>query len=52
MLKIKKIFLARLNPIYFLPVYANHYMLVEAKKLALRNGFKDDQVFVLDMVIF
>jgi len=31
-----------------LPVYANHYMLVEAKKLALREGFRDDQVFVLD----
>jgi len=40
--------LKQVKPNYFLPVYANHYMLVEAKKLALRNGFKDDQVFVLD----
>jgi len=44
---IKKI-LRQINPDYFLPVYANHYMLVEAKKLALREGFRDDQVYVLD----
>lgn len=37
-----------IKPDYFLPVYANHFMLVEAKKLALREGFRDDQVFVLD----
>lgn len=40
--------LKQIKPDYFLPVYANHYMLVEAKKLALREGFRDDQVFVLD----
>ncbi|MCR4280435.1 MAG: ribonuclease J [Candidatus Komeilibacteria bacterium] len=40
--------LHQINPDYFLPVYANHYMLVEAKKLALREGFREDQVFVLD----
>ncbi len=40
--------LSQVKPDYFLPVYANHYMLVEAKKLALRQGFKDEQVFVLD----
>lgn len=44
---IKKI-LKQIKPDYFLPVYANHYMLVEAKKLALREGFKPEQVFVLD----
>jgi len=44
---IKKI-LHQIKPDYFLPVYANHYMLVEAKKLALREGFKEDQIFVLD----
>lgn len=44
---IKKI-LKQIRPDYFLPVYANHYMLVEAKKLALREGFRDDQVYVLD----
>lgn len=40
--------LHQIKPDYFLPVYANHYMLVEAKKLALREGFREDQVFVLD----
>ncbi len=40
--------LKQIKPDYFLPVYANHYMLVEAKKLAIREGFKPEQVFVLD----
>ncbi len=40
--------LKQIKPDYFLPVYANHYMLVEAKKLAMREGFREDQVFVLD----
>ena len=40
--------LKQIQPDYFLPVYANHYMLVEAKKLAIREGFKSEQVFVLD----
>lgn len=44
---IKKI-LKQIKPDYFLPVYANHYMLVEAKKLALREGFRAEQVPVLD----
>lgn len=44
---IKKI-LKQIKPDYFLPVYANHYMLVEAKKLALREGFREEQVCVLD----
>lgn len=44
---IKKI-LHQIKPDYFLPVYANHYMLVEAKKLAVREGFRDDQINVLD----
>ncbi len=43
----KKI-LKQIKPDYFLPVYANYYMLVEAKKLALRQGFREDQVSVLD----
>ncbi|MFA7377517.1 MAG: ribonuclease J [Patescibacteria group bacterium] len=43
-----KVMLKQIKPDYLLPVYANHYMLVEAKKLALREGFKDNQVFVLD----
>ncbi len=44
---IKKI-LHQIKPDYFLPVYANYYMLVEAKKLALREGFRNDQISVLD----
>lgn len=40
--------LKQIKPDYFLPVYANHYMLVEAKKLAIREGFTENQVFVLD----
>lgn len=44
---IKKV-LKQIKPDYFLPVYANHYMLVEAKKLAMREGFKEEQIFVLD----
>ncbi|MFA5131644.1 MAG: ribonuclease J [Patescibacteria group bacterium] len=40
--------LHQIKPDYFLPVYANHYMLVEAKKLALREGFREDQISVLD----
>lgn len=44
---IKKV-LKQIKPDYFLPVYANHYMLVEAKKLAIREGFKEEGVFVLD----
>ena len=31
--------LHQIKPDYFIPVYANYYMLVEAKKLALREGF-------------
>lgn len=44
---IKKV-LKQIQPDFFLPVYANHYMLVETKKLALREGFKEEQIFVLD----
>ncbi|NCO00113.1 ribonuclease J [Candidatus Falkowbacteria bacterium] len=44
---IKKI-LGQIKPDYFLPVYAHHFMLAETRKLALREGFREDQVFVLD----
>lgn len=44
---IKKV-LKQIKPDHFLPVYANHYMLVEAKKLALREGFREEQITVLD----
>lgn len=40
--------LRQIKPDFFLPVYANHYMLKEAEKLAVRTGFKKDNVFVLD----
>jgi len=40
--------LHQIKPDYFLPVYANYYMLVETKKLALQEGFKENQVFVLE----
>jgi len=37
-----------IKPDYFIPVYANHYMLKEAAKLAYNIGFKERQVFVAD----
>lgn len=38
----------QVKPDYYLPVYANHYFLKEAEKLALEIGFKKDNIFVLD----
>ncbi len=38
----------QIRPTYFLPVYANHYFLKEAQKLAVREGFPKDHTFVLD----
>ncbi len=40
--------LKTIRPDYFIPVYAHHYMLKEAKKIATENGFKQNRVFVLD----
>ena len=40
--------LRQVKPDFFLPVYANHYMLKEAEKLAIRTGFAKDHIFVLD----
>jgi ribonuclease J len=40
--------LHQIKPDYFLPVYANYFMLVEAKKLALREGWRESNVMVLD----
>jgi ribonuclease J len=40
--------LRQVRPDYFIPVYAYHYMLREAKKLAEENGFKSERVFILD----
>lgn len=38
----------QVKPDYYLPVYANHYFLKEAEKLALEVGFPKDNIFVLD----
>lgn len=38
----------QVKPTYFMPVYANHYFLKEAQKLALENGFKKENIFVPD----
>ena len=40
--------LKQIRPTYFLPVYANHYFLKEAAKLARGAGFPKDNIFVLD----
>jgi len=40
--------LRQVEPTYFLPVYANHYFLKEAAKIAFRIGFPQQNVFVLD----
>lgn len=38
----------QVKPTYFLPVYANHYFLKEAVKIAYRMGFPAQNAFVLD----
>lgn len=38
----------QINPTYFMPVYANHYMLKEGAKLAREIGFPFDKIFVPD----
>jgi ribonuclease J len=38
----------QVRPDFFLPVYANHYFLKEAAKLAISDGFSKDNIFVLD----
>ncbi len=40
--------LKQIRPTFFLPVYANHYFLKEAQKLAVREGFPKEKTFVLD----
>ncbi len=40
--------LRQVQPTYFLPVYANHYFLKEAAKIAYRMGFPEKNVAVLD----
>ncbi len=38
----------QIHPDFFLPVYANHYFLKEAAKLAAGIGMPKDRIFVLD----
>ncbi|MFA5211253.1 MAG: ribonuclease J [Patescibacteria group bacterium] len=38
----------QIQPTYFMPVYANHYFLKEAQKLAFENGFPKEKIFVPD----
>ena len=40
--------LQQIKPDYFLPVYAHHYMLKEAARLARDIGFRRENIFVLD----
>ena len=40
--------LKTVRPDYFVPVYANHYMLKEAAKLARENHFNPSRIFVSD----
>jgi len=40
--------LRQVKPDFFLPVYANHYMLKEAARLAREAGVKKEKTFVLD----
>ncbi len=38
----------QIQPTYFIPVYANHYFLKEARNLALEKGFDKNKIFVPD----
>ncbi len=40
--------LKQVKPDYYIPVYANHFFLKEAKMLAEKNGFPKDKVIVPD----
>jgi len=38
----------QIKPTYFMPVYANHFMLKEAAKLARKLGYKDKNILIPD----
>ncbi len=40
--------LRQIQPTYFIPVYANHYMLKEAAKIAIEQGFDKEKIFIPD----
>jgi len=44
---IKKI-IQQVKPKYLIPVYANHYLLREAAKIAISIGFPKENIFILD----
>ncbi|PIR04394.1 MAG: hypothetical protein COV59_00925 [Candidatus Magasanikbacteria bacterium CG11_big_fil_rev_8_21_14_0_20_39_34] len=37
-----------IQPDYFIPIYANHYFLKEAQRLAVKNGFNEQKTVVPD----
>lgn len=43
-----KLLIKQVRPKYLLPVYANHYLLREAAKVATADGFPAQNIFVLD----
>ena len=43
-----KLLLEEVQPDYLIPVYANHYLLQEASKVAQTTGFPKDKIFVAD----
>lgn len=40
--------LKQTKPDYFIPVYANHFFLKEARTLAIKEGFREDRIIVPD----
>ena len=38
----------QIKPTFFIPIYANHFMLKEAAKIAYKMGYKEDEVIVPD----
>lgn len=38
----------QVKPDYYIPVYANHYFLKEARNLAIKNGYREDRIIVPD----
>ena len=43
-----RLLLKEVKPDFIIPVYANHYMLREAEKLAIREGWSPEKVMVAD----
>ncbi len=40
--------LNQVKPDYYMPVYANHFFLKEARNLAVKNGFPSEKIFIPD----